>query len=190
MNAQTIFFTFRESLYLNEPAEFRSDFALDESIKRLHQVIRPTIFHTLFKQSAVGRVSETEVRVKRHIPLFSNSFKPIYVGTFEATPAAVVLKGTFTTFMFSKLFMTVWFGFVALWTTVTFVFALAVLAIELLYPSAFDSNPQILWVVVFPLFGLGLFAFGYCILRFARWLSRGDIDFLSERISGALAKSA
>ena len=104
------------TLYPNFPASYRSDYPLNEAVGRLRGSVETNGFYALLKESAVGKVSERHVRLQRVIPFFGNSFKPIFVGMFRQKAEGVFLEGKFTTFMYSKIFMTLWFGFASLWT--------------------------------------------------------------------------
>jgi hypothetical protein len=83
------------------PASFKSDYTLEESVSNLRKATNRTVFSNLFKQSAVGRVDKTKVRLQRVIPFFGNSFKPIFVGNFVERDSGVFLDGKWTTFLFS-----------------------------------------------------------------------------------------
>jgi hypothetical protein len=66
-----MFRRFVETLYPSQPAEFPSDFPLDEAVGRLRQVVEPNLFRSLFKQSAVGRVGKDRVRLQRVMAVIS-----------------------------------------------------------------------------------------------------------------------
>ena len=74
---------FFDFLYSDIPASFTSDFPLTVSVERLRERTNRTVFSALLRQAAVGPVTESRVRLQRVIPLFGNSFKPIFVGRFE-----------------------------------------------------------------------------------------------------------
>jgi len=69
-----------EFVFVSVPARFPSDFSVNQSVERLRANTRRTIFSALFRQAALGPVSESRVRLQRVIPLFGDSFKPIFVG--------------------------------------------------------------------------------------------------------------
>lgn len=159
-------------LYGDVPARFPSDFPLSESVARLRERTRRSVFVTLFQEAAAGPVTESRVRLQRVIPLVGNSFKPIFVGTFQQSHGRIVLEGRFTMFLFAKILMTMWLTFALLWTCVA---ALAVLR---------DGA----MTLFFPLYGFGLFATGIAFLRVCWWLSRNDIAFLTSVIQRALSR--
>src|SRR5256885_5120483 len=122
-------------LYRDVPAQFPSDFSLMASVERLRRRTKRTVFSALFRQAAVGPVTESKVRLQRVIPLFRNSFKPIFVGRFEHSHGRVILQGRFTMFLFSKIFMTAWLGFALVWTIIA-----AAATLQTVMGSA--ANPQ------------------------------------------------
>ena len=176
------------TLYPNFPASYRSDYPLNEAVGRLRGSVETNGFYALLKESAVGKVSERHVRLQRVIPFFGNSFKPIFVGMFRQKAEGVFLEGKFTTFMYSKIFMTLWFGFASLWTFLATAYAIFAAVAMVIKPSVASAQDNLFRVLPFPFFGLLFIALGYGMVRFSWWLSRGDIDFLSRTILGALTK--
>ena|SRR5438552_5370954 len=160
-------------LYGDVPARFLSAFSLSESVARLRARTKRSVFASLLHESAVGPVGESRVRLQRVIPLFGNSFKPIFVGAFHHEHGRVVLEGRFTMFLFSKIFMTTWLTFALVWTILA---ALSVL--RALRGEAMAALP--------PLFGIGFFVFGIALVRTSWWLSRNDIPYLTSVIQAAL----
>jgi hypothetical protein len=67
-------------LFESTPAEFRSDYSLDESVQRLAAVTSRWAL-SLSQTQAVGKVSPDKVRLQRVIPMVRNSFKPFFTGT-------------------------------------------------------------------------------------------------------------
>jgi hypothetical protein len=175
------FFNF---LYGDIPARFPSDFPLMASVERLRGRTKRTVFSALFRQAAVGPVTESRVRLQRVIPLFGNSFKPIFVGRFEHSQGRVVLNGRFTMFLFSKIFMTAWLAFALVWTTIA-----AAAALQAVGPNAakLQKDPMPLF---FPLIGVLFFFGGVALVRGCWWLSRRDMTFLTAVIQAALRDGA
>jgi hypothetical protein len=66
-------------LFGNVPVQFPSEFPLSESVARLRARTKRSVFVSLFERSAAGPVTGSRVRLQRVIPLFGNSFKPIFV---------------------------------------------------------------------------------------------------------------
>ncbi len=173
------FFSF---LYGDIPARFPSDFSLSESVARLREGTKRSIFSALLRQAAVGRVTASRVRLQRVIPFFGNSFKPIFVGTFTESHGRVVLEGRFTMFLFSKVFMTVWLAFAVVWTLLA---AFAVIMAVSDNPGKLGGQPMTL---LFPLVGVAFFVAGVAFVRFSWWLSRKDMTFLEPVIRQALSR--
>ena len=168
-------------LYGDVSASFPSDFPMSESIARLRARTERSIFSSLFHESAAGPVGESRVRLQRVIPLFGNSFKPIFVGAFQQSHGRVVLEGRFTIFLFSKIFMTAWLTLALVWTIIA---ACVVLRTVHNDPGRLGEGTLAL---LFPLFGLVFFAAGIGFIRGSWWLSRNDMGYLSSVIRSALS---
>lgn len=56
------------SLFGSTPAEFPSDFPLDESVERLRAVVKRSIFQTIFEEAAVGKVRQDRVSIRWNTP--------------------------------------------------------------------------------------------------------------------------
>ena len=177
-DAQAMIKRFFDFLYSDIPANFTSDFPPTVSVERLRECTKRTVFSALLRQAAVGPVTESRVRLQRVIPLFGNSFKPIFVGRFERIDGRVVLRGRFTMFLFSKIFMTLWLAVALFWTIVA-----AVAALQTVTESHEDPMKHF-----FPLIGVLFFLAGIAFVRGCWWLSRGDIAFLTSVIQKALTQ--
>jgi hypothetical protein len=159
-------------LYESTPAEFRSDFGLDESVERLRAATKRSVFSALSETAAVGKVSGESVRLQRAIPMVGNSFKPFFLGRFESREGKVVLAGRFTMLPIVKVVMTVWVGFVAL-TSVAFLFGV----------NSTIRTPAVL--APFAMIGVWV-----AMLAFGKWLARNDVAWLSKVIGDALESPA
>jgi hypothetical protein len=168
-------------LYGDIPASFPSQFPMSESVARLRARTERSIFSSLFHESAAGPVGESRVRLQRVIPLFGNSFKPIFVGAFQQSHGRVVLEGRFTMFLFSKIFMTAWLTFALVWTIMA---AWVVLRTVRDDPGRLGDGTLAL---LFPLIGLGFFVVGIGFIRGCWWLSRNDMAYLTSVIQKALS---
>ena len=153
--------------------EFESAFGLAESVERLRAATKRSVFSAVAREAAVGPVNETRVSLQRVIPMVGNAYKPIFVGRFVERSGKVVLRGSFTIHGFTKLFMTVWFGAIALMT-------LGMLAASFHSPS--------IWVGI--LFAIGMLGAGLGLVRVGRWFSRKDPAWLSAVIGAALGTPA
>ena len=159
-------------LYGAVPADFESAFGFEESVRRLSDATKRSVFGAFTQQAAVGQVSRDRVSLQRVIPFVGNSFKPFYIGKFRELNGRVVLTGRFTMLWWVKAFMTFWFGFCALWTAL----AIAPLLMR-------DANAW--W---FPFAGASMFAVGVAFVAFAKRLARNDVPWLSKVIQDALSK--
>jgi hypothetical protein len=157
-------------LYGSTRAEFKSAFGLDESVARLRQATKRSVFSVWAEQAATGPVSESKVRLQRVIPLVGNSFKPFFIGRFEVRNGAVYLSGRFTTLAFTKVFMTFWLAAVAL-AAIAFV----VRAVETRGAQSAGA-----------LATLGMFAGGVLVVALGKWFARNDVPWLSSVIRAAL----
>jgi hypothetical protein len=159
-------------LYGSAPAEFKSGLTLEESIRRLSEATRRSVFSTLTREAAVGKVSKERVSLLRFTPVFGNAFKPRFIGQFHLQHGQVVLSGRFTMMLFVKIFMTYWFGFCVLWTCGATVAAI--------------FSPQTPWLL--PFGGVLMFAVGVGFIAFAKQISTNDIQWLTNVIQRALSK--
>jgi hypothetical protein len=155
-------------LYESTPVEFSSAFGLEESVERLRTATKRSVFSALSETAAVGKVSEKSVRLQRVIPMIGNSFKPFFLGRFQSSEGKVLLVGRFTMLPIVKVFMTFWFG------------SLALVSLGLL----FGLNSTMPVPAVFgPLVMVGG---GVAMVAFGKWLARNDVAWLSKLIEGAL----
>jgi hypothetical protein len=159
-------------LYGSAPAEFKSGLTLEESIRRLSEATRRSVFSTLTREAAVGRVSKERVSLLRFRPVLGNAFKPRFIGQFHLQDGQVVLSGRFTMMPWVKIFMTYWLGFCVLWTcgaTVSAIF-----------------SPKAPWLL--PFGGVLMFAMGVGFIACAKQLSASDIQWLTSVMKRALSK--
>jgi hypothetical protein len=161
-------------LYGSTPAEFISVYGLSESVERLAAATKRSVFSSWGETSAVGKVSESEVRLQRVIPMMNNSFKPFFFGRFEVRDGVTVLAGRFTMTLFVKIFMTVWFGMLLL------------ISGEILLSGVKAQGPTPPFVLFQPLLMVGG---GVILVAFGKWLSRKDVAWLSAVIGRALGKA-
>lgn len=158
-------------LYGEEPRDFVSAFGIDESVERLGAATGRSVLSSLTSQMAVGKVTESRVALQRAIPMVGNSFKPFFIGSFVRDGDRVLLRGRFTMSRATKVFMSIWFGFIGLWTVIALLGLLA-------------PNPAPWW---FPLAGLGMLGAGVALVRAGKWFARNDAAWLSEVIQDALS---
>lgn len=161
---------FIDLLYGSVSVRFESEYSIHESVSRLAAVVKPSIIDSFSGQCAVGDVTEKSVSIQRVLPFVRNSWRPIFIGSFEPLGAKSVLKGEFRLSNWTRVFMSIWFGFIAFWT--------ARATVAVLVNASVDP-----W---FPLFGVGMFAMGVALVRSGKWFSRNDVAWLTQAISGAL----
>jgi hypothetical protein len=169
-----MFYRLKGLLYGSSPAEFVSVYGLSESVQRLAAATKRSVFSSWGDTSAVGKVSESQVRLQRVIPMMNNSFKPFFFGRFEVRDGVTVLTGRFTLTLFVKIFMTVWFGMLLLVGGGILVSGV----------KAQGSAPPFL--LFQPLLMVGG---GVLLVAFGRWLSRNDVAWLSSVIGRALGNA-
>jgi len=167
-----------EFVFISVPVRFPSDFSVNQSIERLRAKTKRTIFSALFRQAAVGPVSESKVRLQRVIPWFGNSFKPIFVGAFTLSQRRVVLEGRFTNFPAVKVFVCMWFAIVL---TIAAIFLVEVL--RQMGQRGVSHLPVGLLMLLTP---IAFLCFGLGLVRGSWWLSRRDIPYLTAVIEAAL----
>lgn len=161
---------FFQFLYGSIPARFESPYPASEATARLVAVVKPSVLSSFAGQCAVGTVTERKVRIQRVIPLVGNAWKPFFYGSFSAAGAGAVLEGAFKFSAFTRVFMSIWFGFVAFWTL-------------LATATVLTKSPSDFW---FPLFGVGMFGAGLAMVRAGKWFARNDVAWLTQIIVQAL----
>ena len=161
-------------LYGAVSVTFTSDLPIERAIACLRKGTARSVLHSLARESAAGKVTEHKVSLQRVIPLVGNSFKPFFIGRFEAEDGRTLLRGAFTMHWMVKLFMSFWFGFCILWTLL----ALAIVV----------AKPAEAWL--FPLAGIGMLLAGTAMVMLGKWFARNDVRYLSKVINEALAQSA
>ncbi|MGO8792486.1 MAG: hypothetical protein ACLQVL_34575 [Terriglobia bacterium] len=156
-------------LYGSTPAEFKSSVGLEESITRLRNATKRSVFSALTQEAAVGPVKESRVRLQHVIPMVGNSLKPFFFGHFELRGGQVYLSGRFSMLPVVKVFMTFWLGF-----------ALVFAAMAL--PGTLKGSSS----GFLPLAGIGMFCLGVGFVWAAKRFSSSDVAWLSSVISTAL----
>jgi hypothetical protein len=164
-------------IYGSTPLELESAYPLEESVARLAAASRRSMFSALAEEAAVGVVTASRVRLQRVIPMVGNSFKPFFIGQFVTRNNRVYLTGRFTMLGFVKVFMSFWFGFLAV---------IAVVA----NATVLFSKPSNAGRAAFVLGPLGMFAAGIGLVRIGQWFSRNDAQWLTETMAHAIGRAA
>jgi hypothetical protein len=122
-------------------------------------------------RTILGKLRDTGFRFQKR-RYYHNSFAPFFFGRFVASDSGTLIEGEFRMHPFVKVFMIAWFSFLAVSTVIVFVSVIAGRA-------DVQGNPAL---------GLGIpagmAAFGVALVKFGRWLSRGE-----ERAIVAFLKS-
>ncbi len=163
----------QRALFGAEPFEVDSPLSVGESLERLKNATDSSLLGPLAGQAMTGKVTAERVKLERSISFVQNSFKPVFIGRFEAHARGSVLRGTLGLPWFVRAFMSFWFGFCILWTL-----GVAV---------AVATKPE-LWF--FPLVGIGMIFAGYGIVRLGQWFARNDKQYLERSIKAALQQGA
>jgi hypothetical protein len=162
-----------DRLYGSQPADFDSEFALEESVERLASSTKRTIFDVVVDvithEAAVGDVSQTCVSLQRIRSPFVNTISTtLYKGRFIERNGKVLLSGRFTRSWGVKLFFTISIVILTIWT----VAIAAALSLD---------DPATWWL---PCVGVGMIA----ALIFSKKLPQNDVSWLSNVIQQALFK--
>ena len=165
---------FSHLIYGSEHFELSFETPIDEAIDRLSSKVSKTGFFRLTSQGMVGTVSKGYTKIQRVIPMFVNSFPPIFVGSFRAEGNRTILSGVFRLGRFVQVFMSIWFGFIVLWVLIA---SVAVIAM-----------PSETWF--FPLFGILMFALGVGLVKIGKWRSHNDKKWLTENICNAINQNS
>ena len=161
---------FFQFLYGSIPVRFTSPYSAREAMARLSAVVKPSVLSSFSGQCAVGTVTKKKVRIQRVIPLVGNAWKPFFYGSFSAAGTGAVLEGAFKFSAFTRVFMSIWFGFIAFWTL-------------LATATVLTKSPSDFW---FPLFGVGMFAAGIGMVGAGKRFARNDVAWLTQVIVQAL----
>ena len=162
---------FLRLLYDSTPAEFHSSYGLAESVQRLSAATKRSVFSALGETTAVGKVSEKAVRLQRAIPMVRNSFKPFFIGHFEVRGGVTVLVGKFTMLPVVKVFTSLWFGMIGMFSTVV------------LLGNFKPHGPNETFFLVLPLLMIGG---AIALIAAGKWFARNDAAWLSGIIATAL----
>ena len=165
----------KKLLFWEKPAEYVSKYSLAESIKRLKENLGSE--WNPFHLGISGKVSEKRVRIYRSIPLYGNSFIPIFTGLFERSNDKVILYGKYSMHAGTKIFTSIWLSFVILLAIPIYFSAIRALLLGHKKINNFDP------LVLIP---LGMLVSGILLVKFGQWLSRNDIAYISERITNIL----
>jgi hypothetical protein len=158
-----------ERFYGGQRAEFRSDFALAESVQRLSEAVHATLFVVGGAPLVRGSAAERFVSVRRVVPGARNVFAPVFTGAFHEHDGRVVLRGSYSLDDATKLFVNA--------------FLVACVLVAFLLMRAMLDEAALSYA---PLFPLAMFAAGVALVRRAAHAGRRDAERISEVIARAL----
>src|SRR5262249_16740539 len=165
--------SFMDRLLGNEPLAFESKFSLSESVHRVAAKIKPP---RLLDTVVVGKVSEQYVSLWCETLFVRNGFRPVFLGRFQTFGNRVILIGK----------MVGMNGLVYLFVGVGLAMSLLFIAAGTLLVLIQGSDDPARWVMPFAGVLPVLFVMG--MVRFGRWLSSGDEDWILAAIQAALLK--
>lgn len=161
-------------IFGSETLELVFDVPIDVAVERLRSEVSRTTLSRFTSQRMVGSVSEKRTYIHRVIPMVQNSFKPIFIGSFSEKNNKTILSGILRLHRFTQVFVAIWLGFIAIWTIVACIGAVA--------------KPSEAWF--FPLAGLFMFGVGLILLSLGQWFARNDKSWLENAINNAISKSS
>ena len=152
------------------------ELAVDASsaVTALRARTRPAGWRARFRTGVVGRIDEHRVWLRYQRAWSNNGFAPVFVGQFEVRDGRTYLIGKFAPSLSTRVFLSVWIGFILLWWVGAFAATVS---------SAEPGIPLPIVLVGPPLmisFGIGLGRFG---ARFAQ----SDADRIEAELREALA---
>ncbi len=165
---------FGQLIYGSESLELSFEVTIDKAVERLGQKVSRTFLSRLTSQGMVGFASIENTRIERVLPFLRNSFKPVFVGSFRTVGDQTVLSGVLRLHRSVQVFMTFWFGFIALQVIAA--------------PFTASAYPDEAWQV--PLVGVLMFAFGIGLLKSGKRFSRNDKQWLVENITSAINQNS
>jgi hypothetical protein len=109
----------------------------------------------------LGKLRDTNFRLQRR-RFYRNSFAPFYYGRFVAAGRDTKIEGELRMRTDVKIFMVVWFSFLAV--------VFLIMAVTVLAGRANAQNNPALGIVI----PAGMAVFGVALIKFGRWLGRGE----------------
>lgn len=119
----------------------------------------------------VGRVTESSLRLRKRIG-YRNSFQNHLTATMRPEGGGTLISGDVAMHPFVRVFMFVWFSGVVVIGGMMFLAAVS----SLLFGGGNQYQNAWLGAIIPP----AMLAFGYGLVRFSRYLARGETRFLIE----------
>ena len=154
----------RSSCASTDRMKLQTRLSIDDCKARLAASVDPvklgwTISGYAGSQEILGKIWGNSFRLQKRRN-YRNSFAPYLYEQFMAGDGATRVEGEFRLHPFTKLFMALWFSFLA-------AFAAGVLVL----PSHGQAESA-RWPLL--LFAAGMAAFGVALIKFSRWLARNE----------------
>ncbi len=161
---------------MSETVQLHSRFTPDECAQRLGAAIDSQL--SLFgSRPVIGRVNSSTLRLRKRIG-YGNSFQTFLTASMKPHGSGTVIDGEFAMSLFTRVFMSIWFAFLAIIGGSAFVVALFSL---LAGPSEFRGNA---WPFLFG--PPGMLIFGFLLIRFGRYFAQAEAGFLKDFIRHTL----
>jgi len=109
----------------------------------------------------LGKLGETGFRLQKR-RYYRNEYAPFFYGRFVSSDRGTLIEGEFRLHPFVRAFMIFWFSFLALFT------ALVLVQSATGRPGVQADTGRLLGIALF----LGVF--GVALVKFGRWLGRGE----------------
>jgi hypothetical protein len=138
---------------------------------------QPAGWRSLFRTGVVGRIDERRVRLHYQRAWSRNDFAPVFVGHFEVKGGRTYLIGTFAPSLSTRVFLSVWLGFILLWWVGAFVATVSVAEPGIPLPIVLVGPPLMI-------------SFGIGLARFGGHFARSDADRIEAELREALALRA
>ena len=159
-----------------QPVRFDTALRLPQAVSRLAAETEFSSWRLRFSEYMLGRVTPDSVSLRRVVPFFRNSWQPVFEGKFVETNGRTALVGLFGTSRLTRITMYIFVGFGTFWSCLA------------LWSVSAHPDPNLpAW---FPFCGFGMAALGLLMSRGFAWLSRGDVAWLTDKITNALRTSS
>lgn len=159
-------------LWKKEPFELQLEIPASLILRKLKIEVSPKPYRLMGSERISGEVDENKIKIKRHMPLVHNPFKPVMVAEFSDLGERCVLKGEFRMDRLSQVFVSLWFGLILFSLFMTTATILA----ETEYPRSFPWHHFL------------MLAAGVAIVSVSRWSARNDKDWLINKINKVSVK--
>ena len=133
----------------------------------------------LGSKSILGNINGDEFRLQKRI-FYRNNLRPFFFGKFVNYESGTLIEGEFKMPSIVRWLMIYGFSFLVFFLIISIAIILVSLAM-----GRSDVRDNIVFVV----FPLGMMAFGIFLVKFSRWLCRGDENAIIAFLKDALQAS-